>query len=80
MVGLPLGVLMGYKFTLTDKPEGFRDLYWCFNLQEPVILEYKDAVVFCSNCACTGGAEGKKPDDGFMRSHEFIGHIRKDLK
>ncbi len=33
------------------KPRGFRDIYWCWNLNEPVILEYRDDKPYCVNCS-----------------------------
>lgn len=35
-------------------PRGFRDVYWCWHLNEPFVIEYRDSEVgrkrFCPNC------------------------------
>lgn len=52
---------------LTPEARGFRDLYWCSILNEPVILTYQDNKTYCTCC------EGSDIiDDGL---HEFVGHI-----
>jgi hypothetical protein len=48
--------------------KGWRDLYWCYILNEPVIIEYKDGQPFCTNC-------NGNPLKG--QEHSFIFHILK---
>lgn len=53
------------------EPVGFRDVYWCPRLNEPVILEYRQAVgserePWCINCGCP-----------LESDHAFICHIHK---
>ena len=55
------------KFTYT--PTGFRDLYWCGHLNEPVLIEWRDDRSYCVNCK----AELLEDTD----SHTFIAHVKK---
>jgi hypothetical protein len=55
---------------LNTEPRGFRDLYWCWNLNEPEIFIYtgENADQYsCPNC-------GPDPYEG---QHTFIEHILK---
>lgn len=49
---------------------GYRDLYWCHRLNEPMIIEYRDGRTYCD---CCGQADVVESDD----DHTFIQHITK---
>lgn len=51
----------------TSLPKGFRDLYWCWVMNEPMIIEYKDDRAICGVCG----------DWQLDFGHTFIMHIRK---
>mgnify|MGYP001606118789 CR=1 FL=1 len=57
----------GFRFAISFKPGRFRDIYWCFRLNEPMIISYKDNEKHCVNC----GVFDKD-------MHVFLGHIIKD--
>jgi len=44
--------------------KGFRDIYWCPNLNEPFIVKFINGKIHCPNCDCFEHPE-----------HTFIGHI-----
>lgn len=52
-----------------DAPTGSRDLYWCWHLNEPVIIEYREGRSYCIHC------RDDLLDDG--DSHTFIAHVKK---
>jgi hypothetical protein len=54
---------------ITNVPAGSRDLYWCWHLNEPVIIEYREGRSYCTNCRADllGDAE----------EHTFILHVMK---
>ncbi len=54
-----------------DVPTGSRDLYWCWHLNEPVIISYRDGLSYCDNCR----AELLGDED----SHTFIAHVLKPV-
>jgi hypothetical protein len=54
---------------LTDKAKGFRDLYWCWSFNEPILVWPLDV---CRECK----AEGVSKSD----RHEFIAHVQKGLE
>lgn len=58
-------------------PQGFRDVYWCYNLNEPVIIDYENDKPGCSLC---NYRVDTLPDEGFLRMHKFIKHILKPKK
>lgn len=45
---------MTYMKKITFESRGFRDVYWCWNLNEPFIISYRDEnevrKPFCENC------------------------------
>jgi hypothetical protein len=47
--------------------KGSRDLYWCYVLNEPVIIEYRNDVAICTHCS----AELNN------NQHRFMFHINK---
>ena len=49
---------------ITNEKKGFRDLYWCPNLNEPFIIQFRYKKLYCPNCASFEHPE-----------HIFIGHI-----
>lgn len=60
---------MNRRKNVTFKPMGYRDVYWCERLNEPVIIEYRgdepERQAWCVNC------------DGPMdqERHRFICHV-----
>jgi hypothetical protein len=58
------------EVSFTTKPKGYRDLYWCHRLIEPVILRYVKGEEYCINCNSLLGA--------LDTDHEFLAHIRRD--
>jgi hypothetical protein len=53
----------------SDIPTGFRDLYWCWHLNEPVIIEYRDKQSYCTNCHADLLGDSEE--------HTFIAHVYK---
>ena len=63
----------------TSQPRGFRDVYWCDSLNEPMLIKYDDQCrCYCDNCGMHSGMP--EPDDIFLKFHRFIAHIRKPRK
>ena len=65
---------------LTPDPMGFRDLYWCWNLNEPFIIEYQRNKPFCPNCNALDvdalmDEQPIKLSEEFKTNHTFICHI-----
>ena len=66
-------------FTLTPKPAGGRDLYWCKILREPVILEYDDNDGQCTGCNMTIPLD-MVDEEYDLPEHQFVGHLLRDVK
>ena len=54
---------------VTSSPKGYRDVYWCWILNEPVILTRVQGVLHCDNCHLEVHDHEK--------DHTFICHIEK---
>lgn len=61
---------------VTFEPKGFRDVYWCPYLNEPVIVEYRrpSPNKFCVNCSGDIDHPGVPP---FYSKHTFICNVGK---
>jgi hypothetical protein len=70
------------------EPKGFRDVYWCYSLNEPVIIEWhknsegesEERFPTCINCNWIDEGydrEDKIVSDTFLTEHTFICHILK---
>lgn len=53
------------------EPKGFRDVYWCGPVNEPMVLEYRGDTTYCPLCK----REDVVGDEGF--GHAFICHVVK---
>lgn len=62
-----------YAAVLVTAPFGFRDAYWCWHLNEPVILQYEDDQPICAHC-------GGDPIEDPAQLHEFLVHLSKPEK
>lgn len=56
------------KPILTNEAKGYRDIYWCFIINEPFIIQYEANVPCCSLC----GGNPLNPD---LQMHTFLGHV-----
>lgn len=67
------------KQVITLVPSGFRDVYWCCILNEPVITTYvhgpQGNALFCRGCNWVCPSE--TPDEPFLSMHTFCCHICK---
>ena len=66
---------MSVRWT-TPVPKGFRDVYWCHYLNEPVILKYAKIAgdqPRCDGCGVVYDSVAQMTDNG----HTFICHILK---
>lgn len=73
-------VLSKWLAVTFDKPEGFRDVYWCHSVNEPFIIEYGMPTLvdgkpkphtMCPLCRCT-------QVDMENSGHIFLCHIQKE--
>lgn len=65
---------------VTFTVKGFRDVYWCYILNEPMINQFKrepgqEPKLMCPNCNWVD--YGKEPSEEFLSQHVFICHIVK---
>lgn len=58
---------------VTAEPKGFRDIYWCPYLNEPVILKYDGDKPKCDGCGNVYDSVEQMADD----THTFICHVLK---
>jgi hypothetical protein len=65
-------VRLGRPDCIENDSKGFRDVYWCWHINEPVVLEYAGSDLLCRNC----GTRASNLED-FEDEHMFIVHIRK---
>lgn len=52
----------------------YRALYWCWIVNEPVILVYRGEYPYCRLCNWLDVKKGE-PSEGFMREHKFMQEI-----
>lgn len=71
--------LQGQPAKVTFESKGYRDVYWCPELNEPVVLVYEELFEgrepVCDHCRAIIRYE-EKPT-GFERLHVFICHVLK---
>ena len=71
------------EVSLQPEPKGYRDIYWCWRLNEPFFSEWpvNEGVrqLRCPNCNCfvvpervIDAAAGAIEDE----AHEFLGHLK----
>ena len=69
------------KEKLTYKPKGWRDIYWCWYANEPMVLEYRDDEPYCVECQCkfkiNKNGDGIFDKNWLGADHIFICHILK---
>lgn len=63
---------------ISFKPVGFRDVWWCYRVNEPVITIYEGTMAtewhpVCSICK-------QRLDDPAIEDHVFMFHINKNLE
>lgn len=65
---------MPRKYGMTFEAKKFRDIHWCHNLNEPIILTYnhKDQTACCAHC--NAAWDWNEPNDP-NEDHPFICHI-----
>ena len=78
---------MGDEEKLGPNPKGFRDLFWCWVIREPVLMTCVTLEnVTHPGCAACGWtdldsswAKDTSPrfSEGFLAHHTFIGHVLK---
>jgi hypothetical protein len=82
----PVGPEQPTQYAVNFAPYKFRDVWWCFIVNEPGIIHWKhpEDVPYCPLCKSEGNAQPYR--DGKTREvfddllHTFICHIRKPVK
>jgi len=72
---------MKTSYCFFAKPQGGRDLWWCFILNEPCILTYMDNKPTCPHCQCQADSTGPNPGEyAFYGDHVFLANIGKPVR
>ncbi len=59
-------MMLERRVSLKKHQNGYRDVYWCFPVNEPTLIEKG----YCTCCAW------KLKDEHFLTEHKFVCHIR----
>jgi hypothetical protein len=71
-----------------SEPKGYRDVYWCWVVNEPGIIHFTkseknpDMKLTCACCGWVdtdGGGDGS-PSAVFLTEHSFVCHAKKPVK
>ncbi len=57
--------------------KGYRDVHWCYILNEPWVIQYRDGHAYCTNCTWLDDGEKGQLTEVFLGHHPFICHIYK---